>query len=223
MWKLPPQRPLLYLITDRRAFRRDSDQIEAIARAARAGCHLIQIRENDLSRDELREFVRDAIRAARPHGAKILINDDIEAALATGADGAHLRAASLPLADALTAHGLPGLRDLLIGASTHSPREAAAAAGADFIVCGPVFETPSKRAYGPQMGLERFGEICRAAEMPVLAIGGITMRNYLAPLRRGAAGIAAIRLFTDPATIESNIHALLRPEIAPPLPDPITP
>ncbi|MDX2031721.1 MAG: thiamine phosphate synthase [Blastocatellia bacterium] len=210
MSKLPPQRPLAYLITDRRAFRRRSEQIEALARAAEAGCPLIQIREKDLSTEELCRFAREVIRVARPHGARILINDDIEAALASGADGVHLRAASLPVAEALTALGLAGRRDLLIAASTHSQQEAAAAAGADFIVCGPVYDTPSKRAYGPPLGLERFGEICRAASMPVLALGGITMENYAAPLREGAAGIAAIGLFADPATIAANLQRILQ-------------
>lgn len=201
----------MYLITNRRAFRRSSDQIEAIARAAEAGCHLIQIREKDLSTEELCRFARDVIRVARPHGARILINDNVAAVLSTGADGVHLRAASLPVAKALAAHGLAERRDLLIAASTHSLEEAAAAAGADFIVSGPIYDTPSKRAYGPPLGLERFGEICRAATMPVLALGGITLENYLAALRCGAAGIAAIGLFTNPATLELNLRTLLRP------------
>src|SRR5215468_11454647 len=87
-----------------------------------------------------------------------------------------------------------GLDDFLIGVSTHSVAEAKSAedGGADFIVCGPVYDTPSKRAFGPPLGLDVFAEILDAVKTPVLAIGGINLSNYQEPLRRGAAGVAAI-------------------------------
>ena len=205
--RLPPRRPLLYLITNRRAFRRASDQIEAIARAAEAGCDLIQIREKDLAAGELRRFTRDAIDAARPHGARVLVNDRVDVALAAGADGVHLRVSSLP---ARELRALPQTKDFLLGVSTHSMSQAteAAAAGADLIVCGPVYDTPSKREYGPPMGLQRFADICRRVSVPVLALGGITMANYAEPLRHGAAGLAAIGLFTDPNELAERIRLL---------------
>ena len=176
------------------------------ARAAAAGCPLIQIREKDLSPEELRRFAAEAIRVARPHGARILINDDIEAARAVGADGVHLRSRSLSAAASLARDG-----DLLIGASTHSLDEVRAAAGADFLVCGPVYDTPSKRAYGPPLGLERFAALCRAAAIPVLALGGITLENHAEALECGGAGIAGIGLFSHPETIEAPLRALLSP------------
>ena len=91
------------------------------------------------------------------------------------------------------------MQDFLIGVSTHSLAEARAAknSGADFIVCGPIFDTPSKREYGAPLGLEKFAEVCREVQLPVLALGGITLTNFQEPLKRGAAGIAAIGLFTD--------------------------
>jgi thiamine-phosphate pyrophosphorylase len=217
-----PLPPLLYLITNRQAFRRNPEtsdeaawheQLAAISEAAQAGCQLIQIRERDLPAQQLSAFVRAAIRAARPHGAWVLVNDRLDVALAAGADGVHLRASSLPVAEARVLLDRLGPPGLLIGASTHSLAEARAAeaGGADFIVCGPVYETPSKLIYGPPLGLDRFAEVCRAVSLPVLAIGGIQLENFHEPLLKGAAGIAAIGLFTDRANLENNVRSLLTP------------
>ena len=216
---LPRHNPLLYLITNRQAFRRKADsdqsacrlQIEAIRQAAAAGCQLIQIREKDLSAQDLAEFTRQAIAVAQPFGAKVLVNDRLDVALATKADGVHLRVTSLPSAEVRRAAVEKGLKEFLIGVSTHSLAEAEAAerGGADFIVCGPVFDTPSKREFGEPLGLERFADICRTINLPVLALGGINLSNFGQPLQSGAAGIAAIGLFSDLPTLQSNIRTLL--------------
>jgi len=89
----------------------------------------------------------------------------------------------------------------LIGVSTHSREEAQAArdGGADFVLFGPVFETESKRAFGPPQGLEKLRDVARAlGEFPVLAIGGITLENIPACLSAGARGVAGISLFSHP-------------------------
>lgn len=208
--------PLLYLITDRQQFSSSSPlawqaQLATIALAAQAGCQLIQIREKDLSARELCTFVRAAIEAARPFGAKVLVNDRLDVALAAGADGVHLRVTSLPAA---TVRRLVS-PEFLIGVSTHSLAEAEAAAdSADFLVCGPVFPTPSKSQYGPPLGLERFAEICQHVQLPVLALGGITMQNYADCFRHHAAGLAAIRLFNQPDTLGTNIKIVLSSALA---------
>lgn len=218
----PP--PLLYLISNRHAFRRNPDlsnvegaQLTAIRLAAQAGCQLIQIREKDLSARALAHFTRQAIAAARPHGAKVLVNDRLDVALAAGTDGVHLRVSSIGAAEVRAAVTSKGLKDFLIGVSTHSLSEAEAAekGSADFIVCGPVYETPSKQAYGAPLGLQGFTEICRAVQIPVLALGGINAKNSYEPLQHGAAGIAAISLFSDISNLESQIQALQQ---APPPP-----
>lgn len=204
--------PLLYLITERQQFApHPHQQLEAIAQAAQAtppGHLLIQIREKDLSARQLTEFVRAALTVAKPHGARVLVNDRLDVALAAGADGVHLRTNSLPpeIVRRLVNHA-----DFLIGVSTHSLAEAQAAerGGADFIVCGPAFPTLSKASYGAPLGLERFAEICQRVKIPVLALGGITMTNFAEPLARGAAGIAAISLFKNLAALGSNIKMVL--------------
>lgn len=187
-------------------------QLEAIAQASAAGCQLIQIREKDLSASALAEFTRQAIAVARPHGAQVLVNDRLDVALATKADGVHLRVTSLPARDVRQQVRQKGLPDFLIVVSTHSLAEAEAAeqAGADFIVCGPVFDTPSKREFGEPLGLERFAEICHTVSIPVLALGGINLQNFRETLQRGASGIAAIGLFSNVNTLGSTVELLFR-------------
>jgi thiamine-phosphate pyrophosphorylase len=215
-----PHSPLLYLITDRLAFLRSPEithadaarlQLEAIGRAAQAGCRLIQIREKDMSAKALDAFTREAVRCARPHGACVLVNDRLDVAIAAGADGVHLRVSSIPVREARGLAEKKGRTDFLIGASTHSIAEARLAedGGADFIVCGPVYDPTSKQAYGPPLGLELFAEICGMMNIPVLALGGINLSNYREPLRRGAAGVAAISLFADVDNLERNIRSIL--------------
>jgi thiamine-phosphate pyrophosphorylase len=210
----------LYLITDRLAFLRSAEithddlprlQLEAIAKAAQAGCQLIQIREKDMSAKALVAFTRAALERARPQGARVLVNDRLDVAMAAGADGVHLRASSIPAREVRAAAAQRGLDDFLIGVSTHSIAEAGLAeeGGADFIVCGPVYDTPSKKSFGPPLGLERFAEICGAVKIPTLALGGINLSNYREPLRRGAGGVAAIGLFADLDNIEQNIRSIL--------------
>ena len=212
--------PLLYLITDRLAFLRSPEitqadaawlQLEAIGKAAQAGCQLIQIREKDMNAKALDAFTRAAIRCARPHGARVLVNDRLDIAMAAGADGVHLRVSSIPTREARDLATKKGLNDFLIGASTHSIAEARLAVdgGADFIVCGPVYNTASKQAYGPPLGLEHLAEICDATPIPAVALGGINLSNYRETLRRGAAGIAAISFFADMDNLEQRIRTIL--------------
>lgn len=211
---------MLYLISSRQIFRLNPEidagraqqiQIEVIAKAAEAGCRLIQVREKDLSDQELTDFTRRAISVARPQGAKVLVNGRIEVALAAGADGLHLHASSIEPAAAREIFERKGLKEFLIGASTHSLAEArkAESGGADFIVCGPIYETASKLVYGSPMGIERFAGICREVKLPVIAIGGITLSNFHEPLDNGAAGIAAIGLFADPENIKQKIEKII--------------
>jgi thiamine-phosphate pyrophosphorylase len=140
------------------------------------------------------------LRVCRRRDVPLLVNDRVDVALAAGADGVHLPGDSFRVAEA---RALLGER-ALIGVSTHAPEEVAAAAaeGADFAVFGPVFETPSKAAYGAPQGLERLGAAVRAASLPVLAIGGMTPERATAARRIGAAGaavVSAILAAPDPA------------------------
>jgi thiamine-phosphate pyrophosphorylase len=101
----------------------------------------------------------------------------------------------------------------LIGVSTHSRDEAraASAAGADFVVFGPVFQTESKRGYGPPQGLDKLAAITRElGEFPVVAIGGITLENTGECFRAGASGVAAIRLLNDAENLSSIVNRIYK-------------
>src|SRR5262249_11229792 len=127
----------------------------------------------------------------RRYGAALLVNDRIDVALACQADGVHLPGNSFALRDARALLGA----QRLIGVSTHSPAEvaSAAAASADFAVFGPIYDTPSKRAYGAPLGLTALAAARAAASLPLLAIGGIDADRVDAVRRAGADGVAVIR------------------------------
>lgn len=206
--------PILCYVTDRRTLAPHLDtttQLAALAErvgsAIAAGVDWIQLREKDLTARQLAQLAAEAVRAAQNTSAKILVNDRLDVALAAGAAGVHLGSQSIPLtAVAAQRSRLP--EGFLVGASCHSLAEAetAARAGADYVIFGPVFATPSKAAFGPPQGLEKLAEVCARVRVPVLAIGGVTAGNAADCLRAGAAGIAAIRLFQE----SENLPELLR-------------
>lgn len=201
----PPKEPWLYLITDRKACE-PRDLMDLIEEAAQAGVDLIQIREKDLPARAVCQWVERAVEVVKPYGTRILVNDRFDIALACGAQGVHLTTQSLP-PEVVRRH--VGTR-LIIGVSTHSLEEVKRAEqeDADFVVCGPVFDTPSKRAYGPPLGLETFADIVKQARIPVLGIGGIDLTNSLQVLACGASGIAAIRLFIEFPSIKDLVRQI---------------
>jgi thiamine-phosphate pyrophosphorylase len=206
---------LLYYITDRSAFPGDEPArrrrlLGKISEAARAGVDYIQLREKDLSTRALESLAREAIgvlseasQSATVHrqvGTALLINHRTDVALAVGATGVHLRSDDTSPQEvrkiwscgAGTRARPISPRDPLIGASCHSPGEVVQAQAATFAVFGPVFEKNDAHA----TGLALLQEACQA-RIPVLALGGITLRNAHSCLEAGAAGIAAIRLFQE--------------------------
>jgi thiamine-phosphate diphosphorylase len=129
-------------------------------------------------------------------GATFVVNDDVEAALRLRADGVHLGQDDQG-ADRALAEGL------LLGLSASSLAEAIEAErrGAVYIGAGPVWETPSKPDALPAIGLAGLGEICAAVSVPVVAIGGIDVKNAGACIRAGATGVAVVRAGADAAAL----------------------
>jgi thiamine-phosphate pyrophosphorylase len=186
---------------------------DSIRRAAAAGVDWIQIREKDLEARPLVELVRFTVADTRATSARVLVNDRLDIALAANAAGVHLGEKSLPLEAITEWRRSTGRSDFLIGVSCHSMESARAAerGGADYIFFGPVFETPSKAAFGAPQGIERLHEVCASVEIPVLAIGGVNLENARACVAAGAAGIAAIRLFqiaADSAELAARLMAI---------------
>ena len=205
----------LCYVTDRKALAGSANEqirvlLQKIESAARAGADWIQIREKDLSARELAGLVTEAL--LRVSGScRIFVNDRLDVALAVGAGGVHLGETGIPVEEAKRLlHGENMQKDFLVGASVHSleSAKAAQASGADYVIFGPVFGTPSKASFGPPQGTEKLGELCRTLSIPVIAIGGITTENAAQCKAAGASGIAAIRLFQDAPDLEAVIRQL---------------
>ena len=179
----------LCLVTDRTQTR-GRDLVGVVAGCLAEGLPAVQVREKDLPALELAALCRRLRESTREHGALLIVNDRADVALATGADGVQRTRASLCIAD------LRAISDkrLRIGASTHSREEALAAEaeGADWIVFGPVYDTPSKRRYGAPQGLTALERVAAAVKIPVIAIGGITPDRVAEARAAGAHGVAAI-------------------------------
>lgn len=200
---------MICLVTDRRRLSTGADAVdrlvEVVEAAVRAGIDLVQIRERDLDARALVALVRRCVAAAAGTGTKILVNDRADIAYAANASGVHLRAGSLGVVEARAVLGAGAS----IGRSVHSAHEASLAAesGADYLIFGTLFETPSKE-HGHRMAtLDELREACHAAAgVPVLAIGGITVERAPGLAASGAAGIAGIGLFLPPAGISADAH-----------------
>ena len=200
----------LYMITDRQ--QTEGRSLTAVIEAAlQGGVRGIQLREKDLPPRALYPLAREVRRLTALYGARLLINDRLDVALAVEADGVQLTTTSLPV---VVARRLLGPQRLL-GVSTHNPAEAqeAAEGGADFIVFGPVFYTPSKAAYGQPVGIAALRAVRAAMPLPILAIGGVKSANLEQVMAAGADGIAVISAISsaeDPTAASKDLLSMLQ-------------
>jgi len=199
----------LYVVTDRHQTA-GRPLVDVVTAAAQGGVGAIQLREKDLSARDLVSLGAALQVVLAPYGVPLLINDRLDVALALDATGVHLAGHSLPTAVARRVLG----PQKLLGVSTHSVEEARRAAddGADFIVFGPVFTTPSKVVYGPPQGLQHLADVVRQVPIPVLAIGGIDQINLSEVLHVGVHGVAMIRAVLaapDPCQATQQLQAAL--------------
>lgn len=190
----------LYLITDGSSEVNTAGLLESVKEALRGGVRLVQLREKALGGKRLLELALKMRELTAGFGARLLINDRIDVALFSGADGVHLGQSSV---SAREARGILGVGKL-IGVSTHTLNEARVAEedGADFITFGPVYPTPSKALWGPPVGIAALKEVSSSIRGPVYAIGGVKKENLKEVVAAGAFGaavISAVLAGEDPA------------------------
>jgi thiamine-phosphate pyrophosphorylase len=198
--------PVVHLLSDRTLV----PDLSARAAAALAGIPprsvAIHLREKDLGGRELLRTARALAAVCHARGQLLLVNDRVDVALAAGADGVHLPSDGLLPGDArrLLAAGA------LVGVSCHSATDVVRArdGGASYAFLSPIFDTPSKRAYGPPIGIEAL----RAAAplgLPLVALGGVTIERAPELFAAGARGIAVIRAWLSPPDAAAAVRALL--------------
>ena len=191
----------LYLITDRRLCRKPF--LECIEEVCREGIKAIQLREKELSSRELLELALSVREITSKYNVKLLINDRIDIAMITNADGIQLPENGLPIK--IARRNFP---KKLIGVSCHGIERALIAEneGADFIVFGSVF----KKKHGSQpQGIDALKSICLKIKIPVFAVGGITPENAGLCLKSGAYGVAVISSIMSADNIAIQVRKLL--------------
>lgn len=199
--KLRPEELKLYAITDR-TWAHDMDGVLAQVEAAiKGGATFVQVREKHLDAREFLTEARWVVELCHKHGVKCVINDNVDIALLSGADGVHVGQDDMACAKARVALG----DKRIIGVSAHTVEEAvaAAAAGADYLGSGAAFPTSTKDVHGHFVTPEDYAAITSAVDIPVVAIGGITKDNISALNGRGLAGVAVVSALFAQSDVEA--------------------
>lgn len=185
----------LYAVTDRSWLRPGETLAAVVEELLRNGVTLVQLREKGASHQTMVEEARALLPVCRRYGVPLIINDDVRAAAEVGADGVHVGQSDMDIAQARAILG----PDRIIGTSAHNVEEALAAqaAGADYLGCGAVFGSTTKTDAGT-LPLAAFSAICRAVDLPVAAIGGISRENLPALSGSGLDGVAVISALFAP-------------------------
>jgi thiamine-phosphate pyrophosphorylase len=203
---MPTLSSRLLVVTDRHQTN-GRPLVPLLQRVLTAAAPIVQLRERDLSTSELVRLAREVQAETVSHRSQLLINDRIDVALALEGVGVHLRSNSLPVS---VARQLLGAQRLL-GASVHSVEEvlAAESQGADYIILGPIYATPSKQMFGPPLGIHTLENVCRLVRIPIIGIGGVTAARAHEMRRAGAFGVAVITAILGATDVESATRELL--------------
>ena len=203
---MPTLSSRLLVVTDRHQTN-GRPLVPLLQRVLTAAGPAIQIRERDLSAGDLVSLVREVQTVTAPHRSQLLINDRIDVALGLEGVGVHLRSNSLPVRIARKLLGA----ERLLGVSVHTSEEAvrAESQGADYVILGPIYETPSKQAFGPPLGIHTLEKVCRLVDIPIIGIGGVTAARASEMLGAGAFGVAVIRAILGAANVESATREFL--------------
>lgn len=194
----------LYAVTDRAWVGRQTlyEQVEA---AIRGGATCVQLREKQMDKEAFLAEARQIAALCKARGVPFIINDDLDIALACGADGVHVGQDDMPAAEVRRRAG----RDLIVGVSAHNVAEArkAAADGADYLGAGAVFATSTKQDV-TALSHEGLKAICDAVDIPVVAIGGINAHNISELKGTGVDGVAVVSALFGADDIEAAARHL---------------
>jgi len=177
-----------YFITNRKLSKKPV--IETVGDAIAGGAKIIQYREKDLPMEEIIKQAYEIAELCKKNGVLFIVNDYVDIAVAVDADGVHVGQGDLPYKVARDALG----EDKIVGVSAKNVWQAVAAAnaGADYIGLGPIFHTTTKADAGKAIGLQAIKEVKAKIDVPVVAIGGITLENCAEVVKAGADGVCAI-------------------------------
>ena len=196
----------LYAVTDRAWVGRQSlyEQIEA---AINGGATCIQLREKELGEIEFLKEATEISALCKSRGVPLIINDNVDIAVKCAADGVHVGQDDMSVAQVRRIVG----SEMIIGASAHSVEEALEAVknGADYLGAGAVFATSTKSDTSI-LPMETLKDICRAADVPVVAIGGINKENIMKLSGSGVDGVALVSAVFSADDIEQECRLLLK-------------
>jgi thiamine-phosphate pyrophosphorylase len=204
----PPEPDLrLIVITDRR-LSGPRDIVDIVRAALAAGAPAIQLRDKDASPRQLADLARTLLPMTRAAHALLFVNDRLDIALASGADGVHLGPDDIPLSAARSVAPAP----FLIGCSADDPARARSLEreGASYIGCGAVFGTATKDVGGERIGIARLEQVVNAVAIPVIAIGGVDASNIGEIARTGALGAAVVSAVMAAPQPGSAVAELIR-------------
>jgi len=194
--RVSPEQLRLYAVTDRAWAKDDDDFFAQIAAAIDGGAKFVQLREKHLGREAFLAEAERFVALCREKGAVSIINDDVEIAAQTGADGVHVGQEDLACGRARAILG----PDKIIGVSAHNAAEALAAqaAGADYLGVGAAFASQTKGEAKP-ISAAGMSAVTAAVSIPAVAIGGITRENIGLLAGRGLTGVAVVSaIFAQP-------------------------
>ena len=196
--------PRLYALTDASA---PHSLLEQVREYAYAGVRIIQVRDKLASSRALYETVVAALEITRPRGVRLIVNDRVDIALAAGADGVHVGQDDLPAEAAREILGPLAI----IGISSHSLAQARLAAEqpVDYVAFGPIFATTTKANPDPVVGLEGLAAVRAVIELPLIAIGGITLEKAPAVFAAGADSVAVVSDLRAGASVGERVRAYL--------------
>lgn len=195
----------LYAVAGSESLKEGVKLADAVEQAVKGGATIVQLREKHRSEEEIIEMAKGLISVCHRYNVPLIINDSIRIAYKAGADGVHL---GLTDGDIIYARRVLG-ENAIIGATAHNLHEAQAAwaAGADYLGCGAVFGSPTKKNTVP-LSIEELNRICTQISVPVVAIGGINAENAMKLKGSGIDGIAVVSALFSQNDIQLAAAAL---------------